>query len=165
MKKGFTLIELLVVVLIIGILAAIALPQYTKAVEKSRAAEAMTTLKALQTAGLACRLANSESSCWYDDLDIELPNVDTSDGGGELLITKNFEYSLDEGGAENAYAWRVNSAYDYHIQFFGPNYTNDTTKNNKRFCTAINDKGKQLCAAIGGKNPTASGDRTEYELN
>ena len=72
-RKGFTLIELLVVVLIIGILAAVAVPQYQIAVEKSRAKSIIPIMSAIRTAQQTYYLANGSYATSFKELDIEPP--------------------------------------------------------------------------------------------
>ena len=72
MVHGFTLIELLVVVLIIGILAAIALPQYNKAVEKSRAMQGIVLARTLHEAQEAYYLENGEYASSKEGLAIDI---------------------------------------------------------------------------------------------
>lgn len=72
-RNGFTLIELLVVVLTIGILASVALPQYQKAVEKSRISALFPVARAVETAQKAYYMANGSFSDEMSALDISLP--------------------------------------------------------------------------------------------
>lgn len=79
MKNGFTLIELLVVVLIIGILAAIALPQYQRAVMRSRIMGTLPTVRALVDAA-------------------ELAELDTGHSPQTLAEVQNMDINISSGG-------------------------------------------------------------------
>ena len=72
-NAGFTLIEILVVVLIIGILAAVAVPQYQKAVTKSKLMKEVARLDAFYTAQQEYYLANGSYTCDREALSIEVP--------------------------------------------------------------------------------------------
>ncbi len=74
-EQAFTLIELLVVVLIIGILAAVAVPQYQKAVWKSRAVQLFTLAKSLATAQESYHLANGTWANSFSELDLDFDSL------------------------------------------------------------------------------------------
>ena len=83
-NKAFTLIELLVVVLIIGILAAIALPKYEKAVKRSHVAKILPVLRSVYDAERVLRMEKNDSSA-ISDLGIEVPTVSLPGYGNGIV--------------------------------------------------------------------------------
>ena len=144
LRSGFTLIELLVVVLIIGILAAVALPQYKKAVEKSRAAEAWSVLKTLNEAREAYTLEHQTKPTSLADMDITIPDNANFTygiwGSGNWAGCGSFDDGTGHAIGEDDY-----TIYASHK--VGPSYTLFTC-GSTRYC----QNSKKVCEQIGFKN-------------
>ena len=147
MKKGFTLRELLVVVLIIGILAAVALPQYEKAVEKSRIAEAVTLVSAIAKAEQVYFLANGEYAGNIDELDFDFPGEKVTYYGNSVK-TKNFICRASGIGAEGGGMWTDALSVCNRIPV-GTLYAMVYLKTGGIECRWYNDKGKSFCRTWG----------------
>ena len=157
-QKGFTLIELLVVVLIIGILAAMAMPQYFKAVERSRMTEAVTLLGNIAQAQQRKYLQINKYASDYRALDVAPKgacgtiyytkgNVTTGAGGNGFGVTINGGAGVTfkqgkavakrYGGSATA-----NLQYDYTLERY---YANTGTS-----CEGTGENGQALCADFCG---------------
>ncbi len=150
-KKGFTLIELLVVVLIIGILASVALPQYNLAVEKSRATEAWVILKSINDAQKARNLEMDTKDVVYplEELGLSFVNNDGTPATGNSLSTKDFFFH-HEDGTSGFFADRGK----YHLiidpngkRECGPSYDNDYWE---KACKAIMSNSNKKSTCISG---------------
>ena len=161
-NNGFTLIELLVVVLIIGILAAVALPQYQVAVEKARAARMLPVLRTIFNAQEAYYLANGKYADDLTALDIDVP------AGGEINVSKNTVTYPDFVlyWFSDLASIRVYPPSDiYHIEFYGR--ARNGYDYGTKICWAKNDNelAQKVCKSLSGKSVGAvSGENTKYEL-
>ena len=108
-RRGFTLLELMMVVIIIGILASIALPQYLRAAERARAAEALTVLAAIRSSELRFR-AQDPNGLYQTNLaniDIDVPGVGTNPPSQNWT----FNNLTGTGAGTNATATRIGGAF------------------------------------------------------
>ena len=151
MRKGFTLIELLVVVLIIGILTAIALPQYEKAVNKTRTMTLLPLLRSISDAEQRYYMANGTYTLSFSDLDIAMPAGAKlfQDTNYESLAWQNFSCflratSADERSSYSAYCYSKASGVPKLEKYFA-------RSNFICWAESADQKALDICYSISGK--------------
>ena len=168
-KLGFTLIEMLVVVLIIGILAGIALPQYQMAVTKAKVASILPLMRRWKDALAEYKLQHGDYE--VDDisnLGLSWPsdwfwNIDSS-CENERYCRNNYWYEcyINAERTGNIYCVHAIDDGEFAIYMYQPDDPNYENLRNKITCYADGDEAHKICKALGGK--LAEGEDSEYIL-
>ncbi len=154
-KQAFTLIELLVVVLIIGILAAVAVPQYQKAVEKSRLAEALLNIETVVKNVDLYVLEKGIDGGWHHP---EKWTTDLSGGTWDdrniTYTTKYFVYNVWVYSGVDVYRCSgvctgdADTDESNAIYNLFQDYNKPINDNPKKACTGFNAVGKSICKSL-----------------
>ncbi len=153
-NRACTLIELLVVVLIIGILAAVALPQYKMAVYKSKYAQLKTLVHAIAQAQEIYYLANNEYADALDKLDINFPAGQDPDTSTATRYEYKWGYCRLNAGLQVSC---TNTDIEMGYQTYTQHPTGSWAKNaGERICVAekthdLNAVQNRICKAETGQ--------------
>lgn len=155
-KSGFTLLELLVAILIIGVIAAIAIPQYNRAVNVARVKAFLPTIRALYEARQRCYAVRDKRCIDLDDGDINFDYTEKNCTDKNCFYS-NGDYSITTNSTQDTIYYQYKNIIN--INFYGKP-TEYLGFHQTATCYQMNGK-NDICSSLGGEliipHPTYTG--------